>query len=350
MAGIIDINMNRDPNKIAGYDPEKIQLKPEDTMEHRIQGIIQKNSPLMQMAQTQGLQSANRRGLLNSSIAVGEAQKAVIGAALPIASQDASTSFQANTLNQQAGNEALRFSVAGAQNIQAIGAQGEQQRGLSAQEYTQTKDLNEQTTKAQLDRDILTHRQTLEQARAAGDIQLERDVKLQLFNLESMNKQFENARTLDSIRMAHETTMKNLDLDQQKQLAGIEQSFRTELQNSASATNFYGMAMQTIAQIGANPDLNPAQRQAGINQQVEMLRAGLDLVGHASAQEFPFYTSPASRADAQKQEAKDWRFKKTDFYNGYMKDMATGKRLSEDELEAAGWVEVGNTGEWEPSR
>lgn len=337
MAGIIDINMNRDPNKVAGYDPERIELKPENTVESRIQGIIQKNSPLMQMAQTQGLQQANRRGLLNSSMAVGEAQKAVFGAALPIASQDASASFQANTLNQQAGNEAMRFGVAGAQNIQAIGAQGEEQRKL-----------NDQTIKAQLDRDILTHKQTLEQARATGDIQLERDAKLQLFNLESMNKQFENSKALDSIRMTHETTMKNLDLDQQKQLAGIEQNFRMELQNSASATNFYGMAMQTIAQIGANPDLNPAQRQAGINQQVEMLRAGLDLVGHASVQEFPFYTSPPS--PGPKQETKDWRFSKTDFYNGYMVDLTTGKRLSEAELKSAGWVKVGNTGEWKPSK
>ena len=378
MAGLIDINMNTDPNKVAGYDPERINLNPEDTVERKIQGIIAKNSPLMQLASTQGLQVANQRGVLNSSMAVGEAQKPVIGAAFPIAFQDSSTALQTKTLNQQAGNEAMRFGATGAQNIQGImaqgaqarqniGAEGEQQRlnigaetagrsQLSAQEYMQTRGLNEQTIGAQLDRDILTHQQALEQAnqagdiqtardtqlqiynlqniqkelegqkelsvqnymqsrglneqtfqaqierdilthqqaleqaRAAGDIQAERDARIQIYNLETVERQFNNEKALNEIRMAHEVTLKNLDLDQQKMLAEIEQGYRVALQNSASATNFYGITMQTIADIGANPDLNVAQRQAGINQSIDMLRAGLEMVGQISEEEFPIYT------------------------------------------------------------
>lgn len=53
-------------------------------------GLLATDSPLMQQAQTTGLQIANRRGLLNSSIAVSAAQNDMIRAALPIASQEAS--------------------------------------------------------------------------------------------------------------------------------------------------------------------------------------------------------------------------------------------------------------------
>ena len=43
----------------------------------------------MRLSATQGLQAANRRGLLNSSMAVGAAQDSMVKNAVPIASQDA---------------------------------------------------------------------------------------------------------------------------------------------------------------------------------------------------------------------------------------------------------------------
>jgi len=61
----------------------------DDSVEGRVKGLVDVNNPLMQQARTQGMQTANRRGLLNSSIAGGEAQKAVIDKAVPIATADA---------------------------------------------------------------------------------------------------------------------------------------------------------------------------------------------------------------------------------------------------------------------
>lgn len=73
---------------MATFDP----LKPYDytgkKVSERIGDIISQDSALMQQARQQGLRSANRRGLLNSSIAVGAAQDAVTRTALPIASQE----------------------------------------------------------------------------------------------------------------------------------------------------------------------------------------------------------------------------------------------------------------------
>lgn len=68
----------------------------DDSVEGRVKGLVSENNPLMQQARTQGMQTANRRGLLNSSIAGGEAQKAVIDKAVPIATADANIVSQKN--------------------------------------------------------------------------------------------------------------------------------------------------------------------------------------------------------------------------------------------------------------
>lgn len=69
-------------------DPKTWQ-PPEALVENRLEGILAKDSPLMQRAQTEGMQYANSRGLLNSTMAAGAAQGAMIDRAMPIAQQDA---------------------------------------------------------------------------------------------------------------------------------------------------------------------------------------------------------------------------------------------------------------------
>ncbi|MBA3055850.1 MAG: hypothetical protein FP826_13190 [Sphingomonadales bacterium] len=59
------------------------------TVDQRANMIASSNSPLMKAAETRGLQTANRRGLGNSSMAAQASQMAVLDAAVPIASKDA---------------------------------------------------------------------------------------------------------------------------------------------------------------------------------------------------------------------------------------------------------------------
>jgi hypothetical protein len=56
----------------------------------------------------------NRRGLINSSMAVGAADTAMYQAAVPIAQADAATYAQASRENQAFGNEALKYNTAAA--------------------------------------------------------------------------------------------------------------------------------------------------------------------------------------------------------------------------------------------
>lgn len=78
-----------------------------DTVQGQVESIIKKDSPLMEMARTRAAQGANSRGLLNSSMAVQAGEAAVIDAAMPMASQDASTYARNRELNQGTQNEFL---------------------------------------------------------------------------------------------------------------------------------------------------------------------------------------------------------------------------------------------------
>ena len=68
----------------------------DDSVVNKLNTITAGDSPLMQAARTEGLKVANRRGLLNSSIAAGATQTAMLQAALPIAQQEAAQDFQRN--------------------------------------------------------------------------------------------------------------------------------------------------------------------------------------------------------------------------------------------------------------
>lgn len=105
------------PDTAPVYTPTNIDVNPAtDTVQGQVSNIIDQNSPLMQQAATRGLQAANSRGLLNSSMAVQAGQAAVLDAAMPMAQQDAATYAHANEVNTGAKNE---FSLQGLRGDQA---------------------------------------------------------------------------------------------------------------------------------------------------------------------------------------------------------------------------------------
>lgn len=79
-------------------------VQPNETVRSQLQQIIADDSPLMQQARTRALQTANSRGLLNSSMAMTAADSAMYDEAMPIATQDASTYARAGEFNSNTKN------------------------------------------------------------------------------------------------------------------------------------------------------------------------------------------------------------------------------------------------------
>lgn len=79
---------------------EKPAIDPAATVEQRMTGLLSKNNPYLQQAETIGKQEANAKGLLNSTMGIEAAESARIRAALPIAQQDAKTVADSALSNQ----------------------------------------------------------------------------------------------------------------------------------------------------------------------------------------------------------------------------------------------------------
>lgn len=123
----------------------------DDSPTAKLAEITASSTPLMKQARTQGLQSANRRGLLNSTMAVGAAQDSAYRAAVPLAQQSADQTFQKNL------------------SLQSFGQQGELQgRELASLETRQGRDLASQENIAAMN--VAAHdRQYAQSALAAAD-------------------------------------------------------------------------------------------------------------------------------------------------------------------------------------
>lgn len=90
--------------KPVGQQATQITPTADSKVSDQLNNLLDENSRYIQSARGRANQATNARGLINSSIGVGAGESAAINAALPIAQQDAQTSFSAQQLNQNADN------------------------------------------------------------------------------------------------------------------------------------------------------------------------------------------------------------------------------------------------------
>lgn len=87
------------------------------TVQGQLDNIIAANSPIMQRAAAKADTQSNARGILNSSMAVGAAQGAVMDAAMPIAQADAASTNQYALTNAAAANQNAQFNAGQDQQV-----------------------------------------------------------------------------------------------------------------------------------------------------------------------------------------------------------------------------------------
>jgi len=96
----------------ATYTASQRAVDPsQETVAGQMKGLIQDDSPFIQMARTGAKQQMNQRGLLNSSMAISASDAAAYQAALPIAQADASVYDTNAKQNLAYQNEALKANV-----------------------------------------------------------------------------------------------------------------------------------------------------------------------------------------------------------------------------------------------
>lgn len=76
-----------------------------ETVSGQLNQLLSADSTYLQSARNRGLEQANQRGLINSSLAAGTAERAAIDAAMPIATQDATANATAGQSAQNANQD-----------------------------------------------------------------------------------------------------------------------------------------------------------------------------------------------------------------------------------------------------
>lgn len=210
---------------LQGYDESK-------GVEGRVASITSKDSPLMQLASTRAKQSANKLGMRNSSLAVGAGQRAVLDAATPIASADASLFQQQTLANQAARNTA---ETANKTNALTSGMQG---IGMDQAQGQFDANLGEQRRQFDTTTGLNTRQLSLQEKAQADDLAMK--------TREVDNQVAQFAQTLGLSQQDLALKRDSLTQQQQQFLAGLEQQ-KAEL---AQQANQFGqnLALQTRAQ------------------------------------------------------------------------------------------------------
>lgn len=173
--------------------------------------IMAEDSRLMQLAATQGRQFANRRGLMNSSMAANAAQDAVLEQVVPMASQEAGQRFQSNRANQ----DYELSSLLSGQDYQQQRGLNQQNFGfetaLSAQDYTQQRGLNEQNYGFQRGLNEQEYGFDTGRMRLENELSINRD-----------NNAFANERDLEGMRIDAGREEAALDREFEREMTGIE--------------------------------------------------------------------------------------------------------------------------------
>jgi len=219
----------------TGFQGAQTQVnQPTDTVQGQITGIIDANSPLMQQAARRANEAANARGLLNSSIAVGAGQEAVMDRALPIATQDANTYTNTRLANQNSTNAGLQFSAA-AEN---------QASQTNATLGTDTSQKN---------------------AAAANNLQLT-----------NMDQAFKSA--IANTDAQNKVVLQQLGDQTKVGLANIEADYKTLMQTSSSAADMYRQTLDSIGKVVSDTNMNAAAKATAINGYMGWLKTSMNLV------------------------------------------------------------------------
>jgi hypothetical protein len=196
----------------------------DQTVAGQVDNIIAADSPLMQRAATRADQQMNKRGLMNSSMAVGAGQSAVMDAALPIAQQDAQTNAQAAQFN------------AGAENT--LQGQSNQIRQQAAtQNFAATADL--------------------------AKTDLDNQFKASMVNADAQTKAY----------------LTQLEGGVKANLANIEADYKSLIQTSASAGDIYKGTISQIGPILSDTNMDAAAKSAAINGLMSRMGSAMNLIG-----------------------------------------------------------------------
>jgi hypothetical protein len=270
-----------------GYDATKASgtnwnVDNNQTVQGQLQGIIAANSPLMQQARTGALQQMNKRGLMNSSMAIGAGQDAVIRQAMPIAQQDATLFGNRAKYNADVANQMAQFNVGAENQALQFGAAASNQAGLANQAAANQA---AQFSSAAANQAALANASAQNQAAqfsaaAANEASQQYSQALNATTNKMLDQSMQYA--LANADSQTKIELQNIDAATRKDLAATEAAYKNQMQASASANEIFQQVSKNISDLMANPDLETAAKQAAVDAQKSYLQSALGILSATS--------------------------------------------------------------------
>lgn len=239
-----------------GYTATTQDVDPNALADVQATKILGQDSPLMQRARQEGLLTAGRRGLQNTSIAVGTAQGAMADRAIPLAQQNAASYLQQGLANQAAENRAAEVSAGFQQERDVLNAQLETavSQGNAAAENAARQQLADLETRVSMQTAEIGQQTALTNAAAENEMRS----RVMQANTD-LNKQF-------------------LAGTQAMDLATIQGQYNQLISTNETAARLYDSYFNSISASMANSDLAPDRIAQYVNVQQSMLEAGLRMM------------------------------------------------------------------------
>jgi hypothetical protein len=254
------------------YDPTKQETRAESLVQNQLAAITSTGSKLNEAAEARAAQAANRRGLLNSSMAVEAGQKAVLDASLPVAQQDAGTFASADTANAQYANTAAQFNTAAKNTAGLQDAQLQTQVNIE----NMRKDLQQRLAEIQASTTLSTADKQAATQKAISDS--DNAAKMELQKMDGIIK----------------TSLQNLDAASKEKLSQVEADNRQLLQTNISAANAYAQYAQALSSISTSDKMDAAAKQQAADNQLQSLQATLRAIGQVSGLDLSKYFQQAT--------------------------------------------------------
>ncbi|WP_445012166.1 hypothetical protein [Vreelandella stevensii] len=272
--------MNSDLKKALDSMPgvKNTSISESMTSAGRLDKMLASNSPLMKRAQTQGLQQAQSRGLLNSSMAAGASQGAMIDRAQPFAMQDSNNLIQNAQRNTDAQNQRGLLQAGLIGDSYKSNQNYEQQLGLNEQAYGFESQLANQQQSFQqsnmrLQDQIQQTQMKLSQALEQGNMQLanslQKDLNAQQDELQRGQMELGSQLNQQEAQQQQGFQQDNMRLGNQFERGLNEQQASIQAQRDERLAGFD----QSMARLGAELQEAQARNDFGRTQELETQRA-----------------------------------------------------------------------------
>ena len=241
-------------------------VAPQSTVAGQLNNTLDANSPLLQKAQSDAAQTANSRGLLNSSMAAGAGTSALLDKALQIATPDAQTNAQFALTNAQSQNATNTFNAGQANAAAATAAQA--QNAASAQNAQLATSVSQTNTQAQ---------NQARQFDASQNLQAQTTNQGVALNAATTKFQAGLQTALQNATEADKINVQKMVSSTQTAIEQVDAQYKTQMQTSQSSQGMYSSTMTQIGQIMASPNLDANARQNLVDQQIAALKNGLNI-------------------------------------------------------------------------